>query len=100
MRVPINRCYSKRPMPVDLLWARANPELPDARTRRAKNELFSRLLGWMEPIFCVNCGKPAGMITREWAAHVFWLCDECDQIAGSRPELQIPEELVRSGGKS
>jgi hypothetical protein len=82
-------------MPVDPVWAALNPDLPDARARRSRDEKKHKLLGWMEEIFCVNCGRSGGMISRDWAAHVFYLCDDCDQQHGQVPALTIPESLVR-----
>jgi hypothetical protein len=82
-------------MPVDPLWVAANPDLPDARARRSLNEQTSRRLGWMQEIFCVNCGRSGGMISKEWAAHVFNLCDDCVEKWGRVPLLEIPEALVR-----
>jgi len=80
---------------VDPRWAAVNKALPDARARRALGEKKHRLLGEMVPIFCVNCGTPGGMITAEWAAHVFNLCDGCVEKWGRLPAIEIPEALIR-----
>jgi len=78
-------------------WQRANPDQPDARARRSLNERKHPQLGWMEAIFCVNCGRPGGLISKEWAAFVFNLCDLCVERWGGLPLPEIPESLVRGG---
>lgn len=83
-------------MVIDPMWAAVNRECPDARARRSLNEKKHRLLGWMSEIFCVNCGTSGGMITQDWAAHVFYLCDECAEVHGRLP-LPDLEPLVRGG---
>jgi len=82
-------------MPLDPTWAPLTKTLPDARARRSLNEKKSKLLGWMEEVFCANCGRPGGMITRDWAAHVFYLCDRCEDQHGHLPIPELPESLVR-----
>ena len=82
-------------MPLDPSWADYAKELPDARARRSRNERKHRLLGWMEEIFCVNCGVSGGMVTKTWAAHVFYLCDLCAETYGRLPVPEIPEAIVR-----
>jgi hypothetical protein len=69
--------------------------LPDARALRSRNEKTHKLLGWMEEIFCVNCGTSGGMITKDWAKHVTYLCDDCVHTHGALPIPEIPEALVR-----
>jgi len=83
-------------MPLDPHWKDVAAILPDARALRSKNEKKHKLLGWMEEIFCVNCGKSGGMISKEWAAHVFFLCDDCVGTHGQVPLLALPESLVRN----
>jgi hypothetical protein len=82
-------------MPLSADWKTVAKILPDARARRSVNERRHRLLGWMEEIFCVNCGKSGGMISKEWAAHVFNLCDDCVEKHGGLPLPEVPEHLVR-----
>jgi hypothetical protein len=83
-------------MPLDPQWKPIAAVLPDARALRSKNEKKHKLLGWMEEIFCVNCGESGGMISREWAAHVFYLCDLCVETHGHVPLVAIPEADVRN----
>jgi hypothetical protein len=85
-------------MPLDPLWQAIARETPDARAKRSVAEKKHKLLGWMEEIFCVNCGQSGGMITRDWAAYVTYLCDECVAKHGRAPMTEVPEQLVRSGG--
>lgn len=75
-------------------------ELPDARLSRAIAERQHALGGWMEPIYCVNCGCRYGMITREWAAHVFALCNRCAETHGAMPVPPLPEGFGRPASPS
>jgi hypothetical protein len=82
-------------MPLDPDWRLYAHELPDARARRSTNEKKHQLLGLMEQVFCVNCGRSGGMVTAEWAKHVFYLCDPCAETHGHLPIPELPESLVR-----
>lgn len=86
-------------MPLDPLWQPVTQTHPDARARRSLGEKKHRLLGWMEEIFCINCGKSGGMISKDWARHVFNLCDECVGKWGALPLPEIPESVVRGHGR-
>lgn len=72
-------------MPLHRSWELVAKEEPDARAQRSRNEKKSVLLGWMEECFCVNCGKPHGMVSKDWAAYVFCLCDDCVGKYGHPP---------------
>ena len=74
-------------MPLSKSWEHVAKEQPDARARESRNEKKHKLLGWMEEVFCVNCGRPHGMITRESAAYVFCICDECVKKFGRPPTV-------------
>jgi len=71
--------------------------LPDSRLngprRRATTVPLGRML--MERVFCANCGADGGFITAEWAAHVFYLCDECAQTHGKLDLPEVSEAAVR-----
>jgi len=83
-------------MPLLQSWASVAKEQPDARAQRSRNEKKSVLLGWMEECFCVNCGKPKGMISKDWAAYVFVLCDDCVLTHGQPVgAVELPESLVQ-----
>lgn len=82
-------------MPLDPLWAAIASETPDARAKRAKGEKMHKLLGWMEEIFCINCGCSGGMISREWASYITYLCDGCVVTHGRPPMTEVPEALVK-----
>lgn len=82
-------------MPLDPAWKKVAIDLPDARAKRSKNEKKHLLLGWMEECFCTNCGVSGGMITKEWAKHVFYLCDACVNVHGKIPLVEIPEGLLK-----
>jgi hypothetical protein len=87
-------------MPLNRLWSDVAKEQPDARVREtnqqmARGEKAHKLLGWMEPCFCVNCGKEKGMISRDWAAYVFALCDDCVKTCGPPPgAVVVPDAYV------
>lgn len=82
-------------MPLHPAYAAIAKDDPDARAQRSRGEKQSVLLGWMEKVFCVNCGKPHGMISKEWAQYVFCLCDDCVFTHGKPPGVdQVPDALV------
>jgi hypothetical protein len=83
-------------MPLDPLWAQIARQHPDARAQRSRNEKKHKVLGWMEEIFCINCGKSGGMISKDWAAYVSYLCDDCVEKHGTPPMTEVPEALVRN----
>ena len=82
-------------MPLDKSWLEYAKILPDARAKRSLREKKSKFLGWMEEIFCVNCGASGGMVTKDWAAHCFYLCNDCVEKHGRVETPDIPESLVR-----
>ena len=82
-------------MPLDPAWRAIAKDQPDARPLRVRGEKAHAVLGWMEPCYCVNCGRSHGMISREWAAYVFCLCDDCVTTYGRPPVEEAPEALVR-----
>lgn len=55
----------------------------------------------MERVYCANnCGKSGGCVTPEWAAHVFYLCDECaDKYGNIEGVTEVPEAVVRGQQK-
>ena len=79
--------------------------LPDCRltARRDRTTPFRmRRLGVteMEPVFCGNCGCDGGLITADWAWHVFYLCEPCAGKYGRLDLTEIPEAEVRSNQRS
>lgn len=87
-------------MPLHPSWNSVAKDEPDARAKRSRNEKKSALLGWMEECFCVNCGKPHGMVSKAWAAYVFYLCDACVGTHGRPPGMvEIPESVVTGQGE-
>ena len=82
-------------MPLHDAWKPVARDEPDARAQRSRNEKKSVLFGWMEECFCVNCGRPHGMISKEWAAYVFCLCDDCVFSHGKPPHaIEVPDTIV------
>lgn len=84
-----------KPPSMDPRWADVAQTHPDARALVSRNEKKHKLLGWFEECFCVNCGKPQGMITKDWAPHVFVLCDDCVATHGALPLPTVPESVVK-----
>jgi hypothetical protein len=71
-------------------------DLPDSRLTNANRPLRRHgLLGLMEPVFCANCGKYGGLVTKEWISWVFYLCEPCARSHGNIPNPEIPDEIVR-----
>ncbi len=48
----------------------------------------------MERVYCANCGAPGGAVTQEWAAHIFYVCDDCAGRLGPIPLPLIDERLL------
>lgn len=87
-------------MPLHRDWLSVAKEDPDSRARISRNEKKDKVIGWMEEVFCANCGKPHGMVAKEWAAYVFVLCDECVGKYGHPPGMvELPESVVQGKGQ-
>lgn len=90
-------------MPFNRTWAGVAVEAPDARAKRVTDEKRHALLGIMEPVFCVNCGRPHGMVIKEATDYIFVLCDDCVEKHGRPPAglEEVPEEVVKhiTGGR-
>ncbi len=69
--------------------------MPDSRVKDPRH-IFGPA-GYMEAIFCVNCGGDGGFVTSDWATHVFYLCDKCADTHGRLTLPEIPEATVRGG---
>ena len=82
-------------MPLDPLWDDIARRHPDARAKRSTEEKRHKVMGWMERVFCINCGGDGGMISRDWAAYVSYLCDDCITRHGQPPMTEVPESSVR-----
>jgi hypothetical protein len=54
----------------------------------------------MSRVYCANCGADGGLITEEWAEHVFYICDRCELTKGKLLATAIPEEVVRGNLRS
>lgn len=74
--------------------------LPDSRlsgmARENRMVLYAHRL-W-ERVFCANCGVNGGLVTAEWAAHVFYLCDPCTAKCGAPPGVVEADETAVRGG--
>jgi hypothetical protein len=55
----------------------ADWKLPDGTTIRLE----------LEPIYCLNCGKPNGYVPRETMSFVSWLCQPCADKWGGQASL-------------
>jgi hypothetical protein len=83
-------------MPLRPEWKAIAKDQPDSRVAGlSRNEKKHLLLGWMEECFCCNCGKPQGMVSKEWAAYMFILCDDCVFTHGALPLPEIPEAVAK-----
>jgi hypothetical protein len=48
------------------------------------------------PIFCINCGRPHGAVTKEAAENgCVYICRPCAATHGGLPVPEVPEEMVR-----
>lgn len=70
--------------------------LPDSRPRERKGIVLVDGVNFT-PVYCINCGKPAGMVPCEMITHVTALCD--DGCAGKYGDLastyQDPDSVFR-----
>lgn len=75
-------------------------DLPDCRlapgTRGRKLVMRGRMP--MEVVFCAQCHHEKGLVTADWTAHVFFLCDDCfykmNHIAPPGT-AQVPDHVVQ-----
>ena len=75
-------------------WDRSLEQgLPDCRLRGKPTVVRARML-W-ERVFCANCGANGGLVTAEWAAHVFYVCSECWDRAPIENVMLADEDAVR-----
>jgi len=61
--------------------------LPDCRVRyedREKNIVWRGRMAF-EKVFCAQCHEEKGLVTAEWTAHVFFICDPCYAKMMGRP---------------
>lgn len=65
--------------------------IPQATTR-AHRGIVRGPLGMMEPCFCVNCGRPGGLVTLE--TPIFYLCDACAATWGTLPAIPVPDDVA------
>jgi hypothetical protein len=71
--------------------------LPDSRLQDlGKGQVF-RARMWWERVFCTSCGCDGGLITAEFAAHVFYICDDCaHKYPGAHGLVEVPETVVKA----
>lgn len=67
--------------------------LPDSRLRAKPTIVRARML-W-ERVFCANCGHDGGLITADYSAHVFYVCDKCWEKAPVEGVPLADEDKVR-----
>jgi hypothetical protein len=75
-------------------------DLPDCRLSHGtrSRKLVQRGRMTFEVAYCANCGKEDGLITADWSAHVFLICNDCVTIMGVPPGVaQVPDEVVKGG---
>jgi hypothetical protein len=85
--------------PLSRFWDRSlEMGLPDSRLsgprRRATMVPLGRMM--MERVYCANCGGDGGLITADWSAHVFFVCDGCVETIGKPPGcIEADEGTIR-----
>lgn len=73
-------------------------ELPDSRCKERNTRQGPA--GIMSKVYCANCGADGGLITEEFAAKVFYLCDRCAETYGKLPDsMEVSEAVVRGEQK-
>lgn len=78
-------------LPKDIL----NGGLPDSRVKNCR-ETICGPAGIMAKVYCANCGADGGLVTDEWASHIFFICDDCDHKMGEMPGLtKVPDAVVQ-----
>ena len=70
--------------------------LPESRLTHHRTTICGPV-GLMSRVYCANCGCDGGLITEEWAAKCFYLCDRCSEVHGKLSTPEIPESVVRGG---
>jgi hypothetical protein len=67
--------------------------LPESRT--SKRRFFQGPMGWMERVYCANCGIDGGGVMAEYTPHVFFVCDACaDKHAPPEPKVPADVEQI------
>lgn len=71
--------------------------LPDSRMPTvvtARGAVNSKL-GWWQPIYCANCGKPGGFVPEENMTYAFYLCDDpcATQYGEIASTMCIPDDV-------
>lgn len=71
-------------------------ELPDCRRSHHRPTICGPV-GIMAKVYCANCGCDGGLVTNEWAEHIFYLCDDCANTCGNlgAAAVQIPDSVVQ-----
>jgi hypothetical protein len=69
--------------------------LPDCRVRGGGNTVVRAKMLW-EKVYCANCGHLSGLVTAEWAAHVFYLCEKCAEVHGKLDLPEVPKDQCRT----
>jgi hypothetical protein len=67
--------------------------LPDSRPRDQRGQIRTPR-GNATPVFCANCGKPAGFayVSTEF---IIFICDACEQAGGALTLPVVDEGCVR-----
>jgi hypothetical protein len=71
--------------------------LPDSRTRERKGVIQGPGGQNYVPVYCINCGKPAGMVSEKLITHVTALCDRgCSGKYGDLADtFKDPDQVFR-----
>lgn len=60
--------------------------LPDCRLQAKPTVVHGGRL-W-EMVYCADCGEPYGLVTAEFSAHVFYVCELCVKRKGAPPGVK------------
>jgi hypothetical protein len=99
-----------------------NSILPDSRLKEKKGSIrvdwqtrnvytgqLETIRLSLEPIYCISCGKSAGMVPEDIISWCSWLCDKCSDQWGNQASLhkcpdsvfwqRVKEEMLERYGR-
>ena len=70
--------------------------VPDSRLNN-RSITISSPMGELQPIFCINCGRPNGAVTTgPELPEVTFICPPCAERHGGLPVPEVPENLINA----
>lgn len=70
--------------------------LPDSRVSSHLRRTVMGPLGPMTDAFCINCGRPYGLVTQDFLTGVTVLCNLCFERFGGLPMPPVPTDVERA----